>query len=427
MSTQSQPAIRLKNVSKRFTFTLGVPQSVLEWLIAKFSRNHHSGQTDLWAVHDVSFDVMPGQCIGIVGRNGSGKSTLLKLISRIIQPSSGEITVRGRISALLELGAGFHPDLTGRENIFLNASVLGISREEAESLYDKIVEFSELDEFIDMPVKHYSSGMYMRLGFSVAIHVRPDILIIDEILAVGDLSFQAKCMERILEMKAKGTTIIFISHDLKSMSNLCSDIVWMDRGQVRMIGLTDHVLPQYSDYIYQRVGERLLTENESAGFNRWGTQQIQITNVRLLNQAGDESTIYQTGDPMVVEIDYVAHQPINDPEFGLAIHNISGVHITGPNSRTGGLSLGRVMGKGTIRYEIHQLPLLAGRYQITTAIHDSVLPVAYDYHEAAYGFQVIASGTAEREGLITLDATWGRANKTAEKSTEEEPQLIPQI
>lgn len=406
MSTQSQPAIRLRNVSKRFAFTRDAPQSVLESVIAVFSRRRRRGSKDLWAVHDVSFDIMPGQCVGIIGRNGSGKSTLLKLIARIIQPTSGEIMVRGRVSALLELGAGFHPDLTGRENIYLNASVLGLGREETAALYDDIVEFSELGEFIDMPVKHYSSGMYMRLGFSVAIHVRPDILIVDEILAVGDQSFQAKCLDRIMEMKRDGATILFISHDLKSVAHLCTDVVWLHHGKVRMAGLTDHVLAHYSDHIFQQVGDRLAAANATSGFRRWGTQQIQITDVRLVNEAGEKSTIYRTGDSLTVELDYIAHEPIDEPEFGLAIHSLDGNHITGPNTRAGGLVFGVIEGKGTVRYDIHRLPLLAGRYQLTAAVHDSVDPVAYDYHEAAYTFRIIEGGTDEREGVVVLDASW---------------------
>ena len=203
MSTQSQPAIRLQKVSKRFAFTPDTPQSVLESLIA-FATRRRAKTQDLWAVRDVTFTIATGQCVGIIGRNGSGKSSLLKLVARIIQPTTGQIEVRGRVSALLELGAGFHQDLTGRENIYLNASVLGLNREQTEGLFDEIVAFSELGRFIDMPVKHYSSGMYMRLGFSVAIHVRPDILIVDEILAVGDQTFQAKCIDRIMEMKRAG-------------------------------------------------------------------------------------------------------------------------------------------------------------------------------------------------------------------------------
>ena len=405
MSMQSQPAIRLRSVSKRFTFTRDTPRSVLEWLIALFSRRHKEAK-DLWAVRDVSFDVMPGQCVGIVGRNGSGKSTLLKLIARIIQPTSGEIMVRGRISALLELGAGFHPDLTGRENIYLNASVLGLGREETTELFDEIVEFSELGDFIDMSVKHYSSGMYMRLGFSVAIHVRPDILIVDEILAVGDQSFQAKCLDRIMEMKRNGTTILFISHDMDSVGHLCSDVVWLDRGEVRMVGLTEHVLAHYSDSVFQQVGDRLAAANEASEFQRWGTQQIQITDVRLVNEAGGEATVFGTGDFLAVEIYYIAHEPIDEPEFRLAIHTLDGIHIAGSNTRTGEMAFGVVEGEGVVRYDILRLPLVAGRYQISVSAHHSVEPVTYDYHEAAYSFQVTDDGVEQKEGLINLDATW---------------------
>ena len=299
MSTQSQPAIRLRNVSKRFAFTPDMPQSVLETAIAFFTRRRRrDGSHDLWAVRDVSFDIFPGQSLGIIGRNGSGKSTLLKIIARIIQPTSGEIAVNGRISALLELGAGFHPDLTGRENIYLNASVLGLSREETTALFDDIVAFSELDEFINMPVKHYSSGMYMRLGFSVAIHVHPDILIVDEILAVGDQSFQTKCIDRIIEMKRAGVTIIFISHDLKNVAHLCSDIVWMEHGVMRAIGPAESVMDQYRNHLFNKTGARMATENESGGFRRWGTKQIEITGVRLLDDDGRESTIFHTGDSL---------------------------------------------------------------------------------------------------------------------------------
>lgn len=409
MTTQSQPAIRLQNVSKRFAFTPDMPQSVLETVIAALARGRRKTTRDLWAVRDVSFDIAPGQCIGIIGRNGSGKSTLLKLIARIIQPTAGKIIVNGRVSALLELGAGFHPDLTGRENIFLNASVLGLTRQETESLFDEIVDFSELDEYINMPVKHYSSGMYMRLGFSVAIHVQPDILIVDEILAVGDQSFQAKCLDRIMEMKRAGTTILFISHDRVNVANLCSDVIWMDHGVVRMVGPTDHVLAHYRDDLFKRVGEQMSIENEFGGFRRWGTKQIEITDVRLVNEQGEDTTIFRTGDEMAVEIYYTAHEPIVEPEFGLAIHRHDGTHITGPNNQTGGLALGIVEGLGKVCYTIHNLPLLPGRYNITTAIHDSVDPVAYDYHEEAYTFRVIEGGTQESEGLVVLDADWTRS------------------
>jgi ABC-type polysaccharide/polyol phosphate transport system ATPase subunit len=405
MSKQSQPAIRLEKVSKRFAFTPDTPQSVLETLIAFTTRRRPKSQ-GLWAVHDVSFEVHEGQCVGIIGRNGSGKSTLLKLIARILQPTSGEIMVRGRVSALLELGAGFHPDLTGRENIFLNASVLGLTHEETERLYDDIVAFSELDQFIDMPVKHYSSGMYMRLGFSVAIHVLPDILIVDEILAVGDQSFQTKCIDRIMELKRAGVTILFISHDVGTIADLCSEVIWMDDGRVRLAGPSERVLAEYRDHINARVGGQLTIENDQRGFRRWGTRQIEITGVRLLDGRGEEITLVQTGDPLCIEIAYLAHEPIHEPEFGLALYRSDGLHVNGPNTRTGGLELGVVEGAGIVRYFIDRLPLLPGRYQITAAIHDSCKPVAYDFHEEAYAFRVIEGHSPEKEGLIALDATW---------------------
>ncbi len=405
MTTQSQPAIRLQKVSKRFAFTPDTPQSVLESLISVVSRRRAKAQ-DLWAVRDVSFEVQPGQCVGIIGRNGSGKSSLLKLIARIIQPTSGQIEVRGRVSALLELGAGFHQDLTGRENIYLNASVLGLSSAETEALFDDIVTFSELGSFIDMPVKHYSSGMYMRLGFSVAIHVRPDILIVDEILAVGDQSFQAKCIDRIVEMKREGVTILFISHDLSTIGNLCSDVVWLEQGRVVQTGPTDHVLTQYRDHLFQRVGQQLTIENEAGGYRRWGTRQIEITGVRLLNEADEETTIFQTGDSLRVEIAYTAHEPIVEPEFGLALYRHDGLHLNGPNTRIAGLEMGVVEGSGLVSYTIERLPFLPGRYQLTAAIHNSRRPLAYDFHEEAYAFRVIEGGTRETDGLLALEAKW---------------------
>lgn len=408
MSTPSQPAVRLRNVSKRFAFTPDMPQSVLETAIAAVTRRRQrrDGHHDLWAVRDVSFDILPGQSLGIIGRNGSGKSTLLKIISRIIQPTSGEITVNGRVSALLELGAGFHPDLTGRENIYLNASVLGLTKEETATLFDDIVAFSELGEFINMPVKHYSSGMYMRLGFSVAIHVRPDILIVDEILAVGDQSFQAKCIDRIMEMKRAGVTIIFISHDLKNVADLCSDIVWMEHGVMRAFGPTESVLAQYRNDLFNQTGRQMAAANEFGGYRRWGTMQIEITGVRLLDATGAETTIFHTGDDMSIEMSYIAHEPIEEPEFGLALHRHDGVHVTGPNTHSAGLKLGVVSGPGVVRYNIHALPLLPGRYNLTAAVHDSVDPIAYDYHQEAYGFRVVESGAPAAEGIVLLDADW---------------------
>ncbi|RMH01846.1 MAG: ABC transporter ATP-binding protein [Chloroflexi bacterium] len=401
-----QPVIKFENVSKRFAFRRDEPQTILEQFASFFTHRHaRRKEGDLWAVRDVSFHVMPGQCLGIVGRNGSGKSTVLKLATRILRPTSGRVLVRGRVSALLELGAGFHPDLTGRENIYLNASVLGLTRSEIEATFDEVVAFSELEEFIDMPVKHYSSGMYMRLGFSVAIHVKPDVLIVDEILAVGDQAFQAKCVDKIYDLKGEGTTIIIVSHNLDMMRNLCTHLVWLDHGRVRLSGPVEEVAGQYMAYSHHRQSGQMDLAARNESFRRWGDGAIEITAVRFLNAAGEEQDVFQTGEPMTIEMAYIAHKPVENPEFGLGIYRNDGIHINGPNTRVAGMNLGVVEGPGVVRYHIEKLPLLPAQYRVTTAVHDSKLPLAYDHHELAYSFRV-AGGNRELYGIIEMPAHW---------------------
>ena len=406
MSHEAQPVLSFKDVNKRFTFSREKPQSVLETMISIFHRRSRHPKQDLWAVKDLSFDVYPGQSMGIIGRNGSGKSTVLKLMARILRPTSGRIMVKGRVSALLELGAGFHPDLTGRENISLNASVMGLNEADVEKNFESIVAFSELGEYIDMPVKHYSSGMYMRLGFSVAIHVDPTILIVDEILAVGDQAFQMKCIDRIHEMKRQGVTIILISHNLEIIRRLCSHLIWLEHGQMRASGPTEEVANEYLEYSNQTVGDQLSGPTHEGSFRRWGSRAIEITAVHFLDHTGSRQSIFKTGDEMVIEIAYCAHQPIPDPEFGLAIFRQDGVHVNGPNSHLAGLETGIVEGQGLVHYHIKELPLLPARYQVTAAIHDSRLMNAYDYHELAYPFRVVIGGTKETDGLLEIPATW---------------------
>jgi len=406
MSNEAQPVISFSHVNKRFTFSKEKPQSLLETIISIFSRRSRHPKQDLWAVRDLSFDVYPGQALGIIGRNGSGKSTVLKLIARILRPTSGQVMVRGRISALLELGAGFHPDLTGRENIALNASVLGLTEEDVERNFDAIVKFSELGEFIDMPVKHYSSGMYMRLGFSVAIHVDPTVLIVDEILAVGDQAFQMKCIDRIHEMKRQGVTIIIISHNLGIIRRLCSHIIWLEHGEMRASGPAEEIASQYKEFSNQSVSQQLSLESQESSFRRWGNLEIELTAVRILNADGQEQSVFQTGDEMTIEMAYLAHQPIREPEFGLAIFRQDGLNISGPNTQMDGVEIGVVEGTGLIRYRIINLPLLPARYQVTAAIHDSRLMQAYDYHDLAYPFRVVIGDKKEIDGIMEMPSTW---------------------
>lgn len=401
----NEPIIRFQNVDKRFAFTKEKPQSVLEMFIAIFSRRKKRKPEDetLWAVRDVSFEVLPGQCFGIVGRNGSGKSTILKLIARILRPNNGRIIINGRVSALLELGAGFHPDLTGRENVFLNAALLGFDAASTHAYYDRIVAFSELEEFIDMPVKHYSSGMYMRLGFSVAIHMQPDILIVDEILAVGDQAFQSKCINAIMEMKNSGVTIIIVSHNINLVRTLCTHILWIDKGVPQAYGLVEEIAAEYVAHAYQRQGQSM-----SGPITRMGSGEIEITGTCFLDENGQPQETFATGDAMTIEITYFAHKPISNPEFGLAIFRQDGVQVNGPNTNVAGVDLGVIEGAGIVRYAIEQLPLLPATYLVTTAVHDSFSHQCYDYHKEAYSFHVSQGNTQELDGLILLPAKWSQ-------------------
>ncbi len=405
------PAIQFEHVSKRFDFHTGGSGSttILESLINRISSNKREILTashDLWAVNDVSFDIMHGQSVGIIGKNGSGKSTALKLMTHILHPTKGKVTVRGRISALLELGAGFHPDLTGRDNIFLNAAVLGLDKEVIAGQYDKIVEFSELEEFINMPVKHYSSGMYMRLGFSVAIHMDPDILIVDEILAVGDQAFQTKCLDRIYDMQREGVTLIMVSHNLSIMRKMCSHLIWMEKGKMLANGLTENVADEYDSYSAGYDIASMRQTEKSANFKRTGSGEVQITAVRILNSNGDEEKRFKTHDSLTIEMDYTAYEEIEQPEFGLAIYREDGLHVNGPNTQFAGLDIKEIHGDGMVSYTIPDLLLMPARYLVTVAIHNGRFPSSYDYHEQAYTFRVVPGGTREEWGAVDITAVW---------------------
>jgi ABC-type multidrug transport system ATPase subunit len=315
--------------------------------------------------------------------------------------NNGRILINGRVSALLELGAGFHPDLTGRENIFLNAALLGFDEATAHDYYDRIVEFSELDEFIDMPVRHYSSGMYMRLGFSVAIHMEPDILIVDEILAVGDQAFQSKCVEAIMAMKDRGVTIIIVSHNINLVRALCTHILWIDKGIPQAYGPVDEIAAEYVAHAYQKKGQPI-----TAAFTRSGTGEIEIISTRFLDAQDKLQETFVTGEPMTIEIGYLAHKPIPNPEFGLAIFRQDGVQVNGPNTKVAGVDLGIIEGEGTLRYEIEWLPLLPATYLVTTAVHDSHSHQCYDYHQKAHSFRVRQGMSQEMEGLVAFTAKW---------------------
>ena len=414
---EQQPIIKLENLSKRFEIFFERPQSFLETFISRFSpgerRPFKRQKQPLWAVKDVNLEVKPGESLGILGRNGSGKSTLLKLITRIIQPTNGRILINGRVSALLELGTGFHEDLSGRENIYLNASLLGLDNQYIDAHFDSIVAFSELESFINTPVKYYSSGMYMRLGFSIAVHVQPQILIIDEILAVGDQAFQEKCFNHIYEMKRQGTTIVLVSHNLDVMRKLCTRLVWMEKGEIRTQGSPEVLIQEYLSFLHGRSHQNP-ARNTVKQFEQWGTKEIEITGIRLLNGKQEEREEFLTGDPLTIEISYTAHKPIDNPEFGLAIYRQDGVQINGPNTQFANFPLGCLEGSGVVCYHIPRLPLLPARYTISAAVHHNRLPITYDHHERAYEFQVGSGGTREIFGVVAIPANWSWTQTNSE-------------
>ena len=406
-------AIRFDGVSKKFVLQRERPRSFQEVALNLLRRDGGNGQREeFWALRDVSFAIEQGEAVGIIGPNGAGKSTVLKLISRIIPPTSGRIEINGQVGALLELGAGFHPDLTGRENVFLNGSILGLTRSEIRGRLDEIVAFAELERFIDVPVKHYSSGMYVRLGFSVAVHTSPEALLVDEVLAVGDQNFQHKCLERILEMQDQGVTICLVSHSLQSVRQLCSHAIWLDDGIVRAAGDVEDTISAYLSHAAAEEAARMQAtgsegvQEKPEPERRWGSKDVEIVDVSFLDMTGEKQSVFQIGEPWTVLLRYRAPQRVEAPVIGLAIHRTDGLHVCGPNTRFAGLDIPFVEGEGSVSYYVDQLPLMEGSYFASVSAHNQADTVMYDYHDRLYTFKVRQTGKGERYGLVSLRGVW---------------------
>lgn len=358
------------------------------------------------ALQDVSFSVPAGRTLGIIGRNGSGKSTVLKLVAGITKPTSGTVRVNGRVSALIELGAGFHPEISGRENVFINGIMLGLSKREVGRRFDEIVEFAELQEFIDAPVKTYSSGMYMRLGFAVAIHVDPEVLLVDEVLAVGDESFTHKCLDKFAEFKRRGKTILLVTHSLGLVERFCDEALWLDAGRVRAIGDPKRVVDSYITDVEKSEEAHLAVEDqkareaadpaaESGGLQnmfqaaegRWGSREAEIVSVSLVGTDGDAAHIFQSGEPLEIRLSVRAAQPIDDFVFGVGIFNAEGVCCYGTNTDIDELSPARLSGEADVVFRIDSLDLVEGTYKLDAAIHRRD-GYPYDYHRLLYTFRV---------------------------------------
>jgi lipopolysaccharide transport system ATP-binding protein len=330
----------------------------------------------IWALRDVSFDANEGEVIGIVGRNGAGKSTLLKILSRITYPTSGEVKVNGRVASLLEVGTGFHDELTGRENIYLNGSILGMRKREVEERFDAIVDFSGVEQFIDTPIKHYSSGMRLRLGFAVAAHLEPDVLIVDEVLAVGDAGFQKKCINAMEGLRRSGRTVLFVSHNLAAVENLCSRGIWIDAGKIRMDGGAREVIMAYMG---SYAGERVSGSDLSEIKDRLGSGEIRYTRLEYLSPEGTPCAMTRSGDGVVLRLHYHTETPIRDPSFGFRLFSQMGTLITEAGHWFHGIHIPKVgPGDGYIDMEIESLNLVPGQYAISLWITGSGGKPIYD-------------------------------------------------
>ncbi|MFV9503314.1 MAG: ABC transporter ATP-binding protein [Oscillochloridaceae bacterium umkhey_bin13] len=394
----SATAIEVHGLAKRFERRGARPSTLKELLLRGF-RNRAA--TSFWGLRDVSFQVAPGRMVGIIGPNGAGKSTLLRLIGGVGLPDRGRVQTHGRIGALLDLGSGLEPDLTGRENVFIAGVISGMLRREVAERFDEIVAFAELEDFIDSPLRTYSSGMQMRLAFAVAAHIDPQILLIDEVLAVGDLAFQRKCMDRIARFKQQGCTILLVSHDPSQIRSLCDEVIWLRHGEVVSHGPTEQVLEAYIASMDVTTRERTPTNLPTVDLgdgrtlqinqNRFGSQEIQITQVRLLSLQGTPISQIQGGAGLVVEFAYQATNPITEPIASVSVSRADGQICFDLNTDEAGVALPELVGTGWLRLQIDRLDLAGGEYFVNVGLYEHDWTYTYDFHWQVYSLEIIAA------------------------------------
>jgi homopolymeric O-antigen transport system ATP-binding protein len=366
-----RPIIKVENLSKLYRIgARQAPYQTLRESLVEAVRaplhwvqsNAQSEMNTIWALQDISFEAVPGEVLGVIGRNGAGKSTLLKILSRITEPTTGRVDLYGRAGSLLEVGTGFHPELSGRENIYLNGAILGMKRSEIDRKFDEIVEFAEVEQFIDTPVKHYSSGMYTRLAFSVAAHLEPEILIIDEVLAVGDAGFQNKCMRRMKEAGSEGRTILFVSHNMGAVQGLCQRVIWLDRGRILADDIPKKVVASYLNSAMDGFDQF----NSDAGRE---SADLWIEKVVLKNDQGEPTIIFEFGSSLLVEVHFQARRRIERPYFWVAIASQSG-SLFAANMLLDGIRPSYLEGKGVVSCLFKELALLPQLYTVSLGVRD---------------------------------------------------------
>ncbi|HLN81030.1 MAG TPA: ABC transporter ATP-binding protein [Thermoanaerobaculia bacterium] len=387
------PAIETRNVTKVYR-RWGRKRSVGTFKSALLSgRPGHALAPDqgVPALTDVSFQVDPGETVGVVGANGSGKSTLLKLLAGVLKPTTGTVDVRGRLAALLELGAGFHPEISGRENVLINGLLLGLTKREVAARFDEIVRFAELEEFIDAPVKTYSSGMAVRLGFAIAAHSDPDVLLVDEVLAVGDEAFARRSLEKFGEFERAGKTLLFVSHDLGLVADRCRRALWLDRGRLAADGPSAETIALYRENVSEREADRrgVAERPEPERPDRIGSGAAEVGSVRLLGADGRPTARVRSGEPARLAMDVRAAAPLSDFVFGFAISTVSGTSVFGSNTALDGFAPEELAGDSTVVLEIESLDLAPGVYSVDAAVH-SRDGAPYDYRRDLLRFEVAA-------------------------------------
>jgi len=416
VSAPELPAIELVDVTKIYRRYSNRHLATLKSALLQRSLARDLSPADTFtALRGVSFRVARGQTFGVIGRNGSGKSTALKVIAGITKPTSGTVQVRGRISALIELGAGFHPEISGRENVFINGMMLGLTRREIQQRFDQIVDFAELRDFIDAPVKTYSSGMYMRLGFAVAIHVDPDVLLVDEVLAVGDEAFTHRCLDKFAEFRRRNRTVLLVTHALPLVERLCDEAVWLDAGQTRAAGDPRRVADAYVADVDRTEGDFLaatdartrvtvdaaappdtaagIEDLSKAAEGRWGSREVEVSDVTLLNARGEDTRVFHSGEAVTIGMTIRARRPVEDFVFGIGVFNADGVCVYGTNTEIDGFEPDQLSGEARVQFQIDALDLVDGTYKLDVAAHKRD-GVPYDYHRLLYSFRV---GSAVRD------------------------------
>ena len=340
------------------------------------TNNEQLKEREFWALKDVSFQVQKGDVLGIIGPNGAGKSTILKLLSMLMKPTHGEMHIRGRFSALIEVTAGFHPEFTGRENIYFNGAVLGMKKKEIDQKYDQIVDFSGVGEFIDTPVKRYSSGMYARLGFAVAAHVDPDVLLVDEVLAVGDMNFQAKCAQKMRELLKRGTTIVLVSHNISLVQSMCKRVILLNRGEVLKAGAPEEAIPHYQNIVFHASEDALkkqVSTSPNYRFEIKNSELVKITSVSLCDRHGQKKENFQTKEFNSIEIHYEAPRRVDNPVFSLRIFRADGVLCCGSNTKDDQVTIERIEGNGTFKITLGEINLAPGVYLLEVSVLDKEL------------------------------------------------------